>query len=163
MSLHHEFRKDWRNDEQFARDILEGHVIEANIIMEYADYLRRVYSIEVEIKDNGVDNTGAVLNNDEVDARADYLLNGQPIEVKYIKEHADEFRLKKEQVLSYIEQGAFILLVNGWMTEKPTFTLIKTERLKEIVQTKRTKPFETWGYKRCYFLKKYHFQWFSFR
>lgn len=162
MSLHAEYRKDWRSDERYARDIKEGHVIERQIIERYADYLFRKYGMECEIEDHGIDNSGEIIDEDKVDSRADYKLNGRLIEIKFIKEYAEEFRLKKDNVLSCIEQDASILLVNGWLTDNPTFTVIKKSKLMEIVRTKNSKPFESWGYKRCYFLKKYHFQWFSF-
>lgn len=162
MKLHTEYRKDWRTDEEYANDILKGHIAEKQIIEKYANHLRLKYDIEVTIEDNGVDNSGQVIDESKVTTKADYMLNGTLIEVKFINNDATEFRFKKDQIKSYIKQGATILLVNGWQTDNPTFAVIKPDRLKEITKTHRAKPFKTWGYKMCYFLKSYSFKWNKF-
>lgn len=158
--MHNDYRKDNRTDAEFEKDILEGHQFEREIVERYAAHVRQKYNVDVTITDNGVDNSGAI--HDEGDCRADFLFNGKPLEIKYINQHADEFRFKDYQVLSYIQQNASVLLVNGWLTEEPTFTVIKPDKLKQIVATKKPKPFEPWGFKKCYFLKKYTFNWFLF-
>jgi methionine aminopeptidase len=162
MKLHDDHRKDWRNDEQFARDILTGHKVERSIIEKYANYLETVYGIDITIKDNGVDNTGEVIDSSQVSADADYMLNDKLIEVKYINKKAEEFRLKESQVKSYIRQEAYLLFVNGWETDEPRFTLLDTAKLNEITRTVRPKPYEGWGYKKCYLLKSGCFDWYSF-
>jgi hypothetical protein len=162
MQLHNEYRKDWRTDDEFAKDILEGHKAEREIIEKYANHLRKKYNIEVTIEDNGTDNSGKVVEESQVNTKADYILNGTLIEVKFINNQATEFRFKKDQIKSYIKQGATILLVNGWKTDNPTFTIIKPDKLQEITRTNMAKPFKTWGYKLCYFLRSYAFKWYKF-
>lgn len=162
MKLHTEYRKDWRDDEQYAKDIKDGHIAERKIIHKYAEHLRKKYDIEVTIEDNGVDNSGEVIDESKVTSKADYILNGKLIEVKFINNKSTEFRFKKDQVKSYINQNATVLLVNGWQTDSPTFTIVKPDRLEEITKTHRAKPFKTWGYKLCYFLRSYSFKWYNF-
>lgn len=160
--LHKEYRKDWRSDEEYAEDIKKGHITERQIVHTYAEHVRLKYKSKLIIEDNGVNNNGEVIEESEVNTKADYKINGFLVEVKFINDKTDMFRLKKSQVLSYIKQNATILMVNGWETDHPQFTMITPERLKEIVKTRRAKPFKTWGYKKCYFLKTYLFNWTEF-
>lgn len=163
MELHTDYRKDWRNDEEFAKDILESHVIEKQIIHMYAKHLELTLNKSVTIKDNGTDNTGKVV--DSANTNADYLVNDIPVEVKFNNDMDDEFRFKKDQLNSYVKQGAYVLWVNGWAEKdrEPVFTLISPTKMKEIASTRRAKPFQTWGYKMCYELRSYMFKWKKFR
>lgn len=159
--LHTEYRKDWRNDEEYAKDIADGHKAEKVIIEAYAEHLRKRYGIEVIVEDNGVDNSGKVIDNSLVNSDADYILNGKLIEVKFINNMASEFRIKKDQLHSYVRQDAVVLFVNGYNTDTPKFTLIKPDRLVELSKTRRAKPFRPWGNKMCYFLNTNIFNWFD--
>jgi len=158
--LHNDYRKDWRNDDEFAKDIEESHKIERIIIDAYAEHLRIKHGLEVIIEDNGTDNSGAVV--DSANTNADFKINGKPIEVKYNNSMDYEFRFKKDQLLSYLKQDACVLWVNGWLTDSPEFTVLKPSKLQEIKETRVSKPFKTWGYKRCYTLRQYLFKWYKF-
>jgi hypothetical protein len=155
-----DYRKDVRTDEQFDDDIFNSHIAERKIIERYAQHLRDKYNMEVVIEDNGVDNSGKPLDSATTDA--DFLLNGKLIEVKFAEDNLSVFRLKKDQVKSYIEQDAPVLFVNGWETDNPVFTIIKPDRLIDITRTRRAKPFAPWGHKLCYFLNSCAFKWFNF-
>lgn len=160
--LHKEYRKDWRTDEEFEKDILVGHQTEKDIIEKYANHLRLKYNMEVVVEDNGVDNSGKVIDESKVSSKADYLVNGSLIEVKFINNKANEFRFKKDQLKSYIKQDAIVLFVNGYKTDNPTFTLMRPDKLEKIARSNTAKPFAPWGHKLCYYLKAYSFEWHEF-
>jgi hypothetical protein len=160
--LHKDYRKDWRTDEQFANDIAKAHVIEKDIIEAYAEHLRITLNKEVIVEDNGVDNSGKVLDLKSVNSKADYKVNGVLVEVKYNKNMMDDFRFKKDQLDSYLRQGAYVLWVNGWETEEPEFALLSPFKLKEIKKTRRPFPYKYWGYKMCYELRRHSFKWNKF-
>jgi hypothetical protein len=161
--LHEDYRKDWRSDKQFEDDIKKAHVIEKDIIEAYATHLRITTGKEIVVEDNGVDNTGKVLEFSKVDTRADYRVNGILVEVKFNNNMMEDFRFKKSQLDSYIKQGAYVLWVNGWRTEQPEFTLLSPEKMKELKQTRRAFPYAYWGYKMCYELRRHSFKWQKFQ
>jgi hypothetical protein len=157
--LNQEIRKDWRTNEEFARDIFEGHRIEREIIDAFARYLKRMTGVSVQIEDNGIDNTGRPLQQREVTLDPDFKLNGKLVEVKFIKPMAHNFRFKASHLDSYIKQNARVLLVNGWETPLPLFTILDPEKLKTIRRIKTAVPYEPWGFKLCYFLNRDMFKW----
>lgn len=161
-TLNTEYRKDWRNDKEFENDILLGHKAEKDIINSFANYLREVEGMKVIVEDNGVDNSGAFVAEDKVSTDADFLVNGQLIEVKFMNNLCKEFRFKKDQLRSYIKQDATVLFVNGWQTDEPVFTLMSPEKMKDISETRIARPFQPWGFKPCYFLKAFTFKWTKF-
>jgi hypothetical protein len=161
--IHSDYRKDWRTDEQFEADIAKAHKVEKDIIEAYAEHLRLTYNREFIVEDNGIDNSGKVLDFKDVDTRADYKINGVLVEVKYNKHMMDEFRFKKSQLDSYIKQGAYVLWVNGWETENPVWTLMDTESLKDIKRTRRAFQYKYWGYKLCYNIREYSYEWRKFK
>jgi hypothetical protein len=152
---------DHRTEEEFKRDIQEGTAIELDIILRYAHYVKRVYRIDIAITNNGCDNSGEFLAYRHVSTAVDYLINGKPAEIKFNKAKLSEFRLKAAQVESYVRQGASIILVNGYLSKQPKFTLITTKKLQEIMNTKNQKPFVGWGGKMCYVLNTSDFEWFN--
>lgn len=160
--MNSDYRKDWRTDEQFARDILDGVKAEREIVDQYATHLLVKYGMASEIIDNGTDNSGKVVDSKLATMDADFIMNGVPLEVKYINDHVQEFRFKADQARAYVKQQALVLLVNGWRTDQPEFAVIQWQELQKLMKTRNPKPFEPWGYKLCYFLKKYHFSWHFF-
>jgi hypothetical protein len=161
--LHEDYRKDWRSDKQFEDDIKKAHEIEKDIIEAYAEHLRVTTGREIVVENNGVDNTGKVLEFSKVDTRADYRVNGVLIEVKFNNNMMEDFRFKKSQLNSYIKQGAYVLWVNGWKTEKPEFVLLSPDKMREIKQTRKAFPYAYWGYKMCYELRRHSFKWQTFK
>jgi hypothetical protein len=158
-TLHTEHRKDWRTDEQFARDIKVGNDTEREIIERFATHLRRTYDCPVKIEDNGVDNTGRPLRQSEVTTSADFKVNGMLVEVKFINPLSQNFRFKSGHLDSCIRQGAIVLFVNGWQTPRPEFVLMDDKQLRKIRETVVPREYEPWGYKLCYFLTRDMFKW----
>jgi len=126
---------DNRTDKQFMGDIELSSIIERLIIERYAKYVKRVYGTEIEITDNGCDNSGKYLPESKVSTKADFLINGKPCEVKHLKPMLAEIPLKADSLQSYIDQGASILLVNGYSSKHPRFTLIQPHQLQLIIDT----------------------------
>ena len=153
------YRRDVRTAKEFARNIAESSQIERDIINRFALRFEQVHGRKPVIEDNGCGNDGRLLKSSEVTMAADYLLNGEPLEVKYNRQVLRRFRFKAEQLKSYIEQGARVLWVNGYCTNRPVFMVLSIETLKEIQVNKDPIPFLPWGGKLCYELEADEFGW----
>lgn len=162
MQLHREYRKDWRTDAQFARDIKDGHAAEREIIRLFGKVLERETGKKPTIVENG-DTSGEIFSEDKVDTKADFIVNGVETEVKFINPRSREFRFKVSQLYSYLRQKAFVLFVNGWQTPYAEFVVLTPASLREIKIKHQPKPFHTWGNKLCYFLSADEFQWTPLR
>lgn len=156
------YRRDNRSLKQFKKDIEHGTKTEAEIIQMYAEYFEEKYALFVDVKDNGCDNSGKYLKASEINTGADYLLNGRLVEVKFNNEKLDYFHFKKQQLESYLEQGAVVLWVNGWETKRPRFTVLRRKHLLQIQRRGKLVSFEGWGGKKCYRLYAEDYNWYSF-
>lgn len=153
------YRMDNRTVEQFAKAIEQGSQIERDIIERYVQQLKRNWGIELTVEDNGCDNSGKLLNYQQVNTKADFLINGEPVEVKFNNSNMIKFRFKAEQLESYLKQGATVLWVNGYHTKKPTYTLLEPDNLEWIKRECSLIPFIPWGGKFCYELCSEDFEW----
>lgn len=153
------YRRDNRSVEQFANDIKKSAVIERDIVHRYAKYLKEKHGIDAAIENNGCDNSGALLNDMQVNTNADFIVNGVPLEVKFNNENLKIFRLKSNQLRSYIKQGAAILWVNGYKTDNPMFTLMKLTDLDRVQKECTEEKFFPWGGKLCFELIAEDFLW----
>lgn len=154
-----DYRRDNRSIEEFAADILHGHKVEREIIDRYVEWVERTKGIVLDVQDNGIDNSGKLL--DKASSDADYKINGHPVEVKFNNRHLNVFHLKVGQLKSYIRQGATILWVNGWETDKPVFTIVTTKDLVKISK-RQVVEFAGWGGKKCYRIAAKEFSWKDF-
>ncbi|MBA4542908.1 hypothetical protein H1164_08335 [Thermoactinomyces daqus] len=152
------YRMDNRTPEQFKKDIFECTMIERKIVDAYANHIFNKFGIELTIKDNGTDNTGKVQKR--VTTKADFLVNGVPLEVKFNREMQQVFRIKTYQVNSYLKQDVRILWVNGLTTKQPLFTIMKKHDLQFLVDGCEPKPFFPWGNKLVYELNADDYVWF---
>lgn len=157
----HSYRMDNRTKEQFAHDIQIGTSIEKDIIERYASFAKSKYGIELEIEDNGCDNSGQFLADSQVSTKADFKINGKPVEVKFNNQKLQLFRLKASQLKSYLHQGATLLWVNGYETNTPMATFLTTKHLEKIRDTKTPVLFDGWGGKLCYEMQTVEFKWFK--
>jgi hypothetical protein len=153
------YRMDNRSVEKFAKDIEAGTKAEREIIAMYVRYYKLKYGVTLDVIDNGCDNGGQLLGREMVNTKADYILSGQPVEVKFCNNQLTRFRFKKDQLDSYLRQGAVILWVNGYTTGKPTFTILKHRDLMRIKETKSPIAFLPWGGKLCYELDADELVW----
>ena len=65
---------------------------------------------------------------------ADYIVNGKATEVKIVEKNLAKFRLKLNLLKSYLKQDADVILVLGWKTDNPEFTVLKKKELEQIVK-----------------------------
>lgn len=156
MSLN--YRRDNRTVEEFYKDIQEGSKIEREIIDLYVDLIERETGNVLTVEDNGIDNSGKLIQG-KVNSNADYLIDGKPIEVKYCRPINPVFRLKESQVKSYIKQKARVLMVMGWDSPGPVFTILQLSTLERIQEKIKPQPFFPWGNKMTYVLNVDWFKW----
>lgn len=155
----HAYRKDNRTDAEFARDIKIGNEIERQIMKLFCEHITRWTGMVPKVEENGVGMNGEALHASKINTEADFILNGKPTEVKFINPKSTEFRFKVSQINSYIRQKAWVLLVNGWDTPHPHFTLISPAQLMSIRDELEPREFALWGHKLCYFLEARKFTW----
>lgn len=148
--------------EKFAADIEHATRVEREIINLYVRYYKAKYGIELDIEDNGCDNSGKLLGRGKVSTKADFKLDGKPVEVKFNKEMLPRFHFKVDQLNSYVKQDASIVWVNGYETEIPVFTVLKTADMERIKKIKIPVAFFPWGGKMCYELDAQEFRWVKF-
>ncbi|SFH22405.1 hypothetical protein SAMN05660649_04332 [Desulfotomaculum arcticum] len=156
------YRMDNRTVEQFAEDIAQGTRVEREIISWYVRYYEMKYKIALEVEDNGCDNSGKLLERGEVNTLADFKLNGQPVEVKFNNKRLLRFHFKVDQLESYLKQRASVIWVNGYETDSPVFTVLKTVDLERIRKTRKPVAFLLWGGKMCYEIQAQEFKWLKF-
>lgn len=155
------YRMDNRTVEQFAKAIEQGSQTERDIIERYVQQFDRKWGVRLVVIDNGCDNTGKLLNYREVNTKADFLLNGEPFEVKFNNSLMCKFRFKAEQLESYLKQGATVLWVNGYRTQSPMYTILEQDDMERIRIECALIPFIPWGGKLCYELYDDDFNWTS--
>jgi hypothetical protein len=123
-----------RTYEEFEKDIRQGHINEREVIKRYAKLYKEKTGKDLHIIDNGVDNTGEFLDVSKVRDDVDFVVNGKPLEVKIIKNKLFQFRLKLNLLKSYIEQNANVLVVIGWETDTPEFTILGKQDIEHVVK-----------------------------
>lgn len=150
---------DNRTKEQFEKDIKEGTAIERKIIDLFAERWEEKMGNRPTIIDNGCGNDGEYLDDNHVSADADFIFEGMPFEVKFIRPDVNCFHMKERQVKSYIRQGAYVLQVNGWNTSNPMFTVFSPKQLKEMLRKKPAIYVSQFGGKLGYRIYKDEMNW----
>lgn len=141
MSL--QYRLDHRTVEQFEKDIKECSNIERQIIDNYAHMFFKKHGYFPNIENNGVDNSGNLIKR-RVNSNADFLVDGELIEVKFSKKDQKKFHFKTSQLRSYIKQGASILFINGYETDSPRYTTFDTQVQEKWLSEKEPFYFFPW-------------------
>lgn len=155
------YRIDHRSIDQFVEDIKIGHEKERNIMNAYKQYVYENYGIKLDVKPNGVDNSGRFIYG-KVNTQADYLVNGKPLEIKFNNKLLDFFHFKVSQLDSYIRQNANVLFVNGYETLCPVFTIMTPNHLRKVRKLKEPIYFEKWK-KQVYRLRASDYVWKELR
>ncbi|MBW3019933.1 hypothetical protein KY334_01440 [Candidatus Woesearchaeota archaeon] len=153
------YRFDVRTKEEFIKDIDICTSKEQNIVMMFKDFLKKNYGKECIIENNGCNNTGKYLEDNKVSTKADYVIDGRLVEIKFSNQLIDVFRFKVDQLRSYVKQKCYILMVNGYETEFCKFKLFRPNELKDLLKNKSPKPFSKWGNKMCYELFEKDYKW----
>lgn len=127
-------RLSGRTYDEFKKDIKKAHEDEREIVERYAKHYETITGKKLDIIDNGVDNTGEFLDVSEVSHDADFIINGIPLEIKIIEKDLFTFRLKLNLLKAYVKQGANVLIVMGWKTDTPKFTILNEEKLRHVIK-----------------------------
>jgi len=126
------YRKDKRSLKEFKADIKSAKHIELDCLMRWLKIQDKPLSYQA----NAPGEDGEYLEDKEVTTDADYSVESYGLmEVKFSKPMINKhFHLKVAQVQSYLKQGATILMVNGYETERPEWTLIYPDKLEILTK-----------------------------
>ncbi len=154
------YRFDRRSKRQFTKDIKEAHAIE-DAIMEA--WLAKIGNPPA--KQHGCGPDGEYLDQANVNTDADYDVEGYGlIEVKFSKPKLRrQFHLKVDQIQSYLDQDASILMVDGWETDTPTYVLIPAALLRGMIPDLEVLSWQGFGGKMAYRIPLDKFVWRSLR
>lgn len=155
------YRFDQRSEEEFLKDIKNRTLEERKLFFLWLDLVQKETGTRPIFKDTGCGKDGDYLEDDQVSTDPDFEVEGYgKLEVKFSKPICETFfHLKEGQVKSYYKSGAIILMINGARSEIPTFTMLKSETLKDIIDTCKLVPFAGFGYKMSYKIPISKFVW----
>lgn len=140
-------------------DIKQASHDERVIIELYADFVKRKHGRDLVIEDNGCDNTGEFLEIDQVNKNADFIVNGHLVEVKTIEQKLSTFRLRLYAIEAYIKQKASMLLVYGWKTDNPEFTMVTPTMMRNWLRSKPISIARDWENKKVMKFSRDEFVW----
>lgn len=155
------YRFDDRSPEEFRREIKDRTLQERSLFLLWLDMLERVTGIRPSFSDTGCGRTGELLKDDEVSMAPDFEVEGYgALEVKFAKPLLEKnFHLKANQVKSYRDKGASILMVNGADTETPMYTMLDTKALASIINDCIIVRWHGFGHKPAYRIPVNKFLW----
>lgn len=116
-----------------------------------------------KIEDHGVDNSGKLLADKDVNTNADFLLitpdgRKHKIEIKFCRPDVDKFHLKVGQLNSYIKQDSCIVMFKSINDAKIAYCIIKPKEMAKLLDT--CKRITLWGKQQIQVLTK-DFTWYS--
>ena len=155
------YRLDGRSEEEFKKDIKSRTLQERQLFLMWLDYLENNTGKRPEFKDNGCGQAGEYLEDKDVSTDPDFEVEGYgQVEVKFANPLLTrDFHLKANQVRSYCESGALILMINGAKEDIPQFTLLKNDTLKDIMDDCKIIPWQGFGGKMSYHIPISKFVW----
>lgn len=148
-----------RDLEQFIIEIKEETLIEKELMERIKRYYKQEYDKDLIVENNGVDNTGEYVKEGEVTLDADFRVNGKLFEVKHHKGDLKRFRMKCEKIESYVEQDAYIALINGYCTDNPRFTIIKPRKIYRMMMGRTIYHYPPWENQIVMNVKDSEFKW----
>lgn len=158
-----DYRKDNRTIEEFQKDIKYGNETEQKIIEKYKEKIQKEQGKTLQIVNNGCDNSGELLSEEEVTLDADYKMEDLPLEVKFNNNFCNVFHIKESQLKSYIKQKANVLWVNGYTTKTPEYKVLSLDELKFIQKNNELVEFAGWGGKKARKIYQSDFSWKPFK
>jgi len=155
------YRFDKRSKDKFKQDIKEASKTEETILKLWIDLLQKDGLTRPSYSNLAAGRDGKFLKDADVDSTADFEVeNFGKIEVKFCNPFLKtRFHLKVGQLKSYIKQKATILIVNGWETDMPEFTLIKNVMMLKIIDMCEIVSWGGMGGKKCYRVPTQMFVW----
>ena len=156
-----EYRFDSRSKEEFEKDIKSRTMEERALFFMWLDLLEKETGVRPKFTDTGCGRDGNLLDDNKVSTLPDFEVEGYgKVEVKFSNPNLDRaFHLKVNQVKSYHQNGAMILMVNGAADPVPTFTILKPEALGKIIDAYKVIPFKGFGWKPAYRIPVKDFIW----
>lgn len=155
------YRFDNRSKDQFKEDIKKHTMTERALFLLWLDLVEKETGERPEFTDTGCGKGGDFLDDKAVSTDPDFDVVGYgKMEVKFAKPVLTKsFHLKSNQVKSYIEKGASILMVNGSDQDVPTFTILKPKALKTIMEECPIVSWAGFGFKQAYKIPVKKFIW----
>lgn len=127
------FRFDIDGKEGFEKRIKKGHIREAIVIERFKETFKQQFGFYPKIERCGVDHTGRFVKS--ATSKADVKINGVLFEIKTQYHYEETFKLKTSNLVSYLRQNAYLLLVNGFELEFPVYTIISPKGIRQILKT----------------------------
>ena len=155
------YRMDGRSKKKFEKEIKEATAIEEQILNSWLNLIEKDTGKRPKYEPLSKGRDGEFLKDSEVDSLADFSIEGYgKIEVKFCKPFLKErFHLKEGQLKKYLEQGASILIVNGFDTKEPVYAIIKQEMMAKIIAECEVVNWPGMGFKKCFRVPTNLFIW----
>jgi len=155
------YRFDSRSEEEFKKDIKDRTMEERSLFLLWLDLIERETGVRPKYTDTGCGKKGDLLEDKQVSTEPDFNVEGYgKVEVKFAKPNLLKvFHLKENQVRSYHKNNAIILMVNGADDPIPTFTILKPDALKRIMESCKVVPWKGFGWKPAYRINIKDFIW----
>lgn len=155
------YRFDVRDKQQFKKDIADSHKVENKIIKLWLDRLEDSLGKRPAYRGVGCGPDGRYLEAKDVNSNADYEVDGfGRVEVKFSKPLLTKhFHLKVDQVKSYLDQDASILMINGWNSNRPEYVFIPAAIMRQMVDELTIVSWIGFGLKLAYRIPIDKFVW----
>lgn len=152
-------RLSGRTVDEFTVDIKQAHKDEKEIVNRYVKFYKSKTGVELTIIDNGVDNSGEFIPVEKVNDKVDFIVGGKPMEIKTIKNDLNKFRLKLDLLKSYLRQDGEVMVVMGWKTKTPQFTVLGKEELNHMIKFGKKEISGDWEGKKSVYVYKNSLNW----
>jgi hypothetical protein len=152
------YRFDNRSKEQFASDIAKCTAVEKELMIFYVDWLNKNLKDKGQVytfTDNGIDNSGKLLADNEVDSRPDFVLHSPKgkkhfIEIKFSIKSNPKFHIKMNHVRRCIDEDICIVMFMDIEGKNKRFCILTPSKFKKLLEDpSRIVEFKPWGYKEC--------------
>ena len=163
------YRFDKRTKEEYSKDILSAHSIEAEIAVRLCAFYFERDGVWPSLIPMGSDFTGKVIGDSEVSADADFLIDYVPVEITSSQNHCrSNFHQKQGKIEKAIKEKFHIVFADGVKTQSTRFVSLSPEKIKSFTNMSKEK-FGTdvpmpgrggsgWLKKRAY---RYNLSWFN--
>jgi hypothetical protein len=155
------YRMDGRSQKKFEKEIKEATAIEEQILNMWLMLIEKDTGKRPAYTALSKGRDGEFLKDSEVDSMADFEIEGVgKLEIKFCRPLLKErFHLKEGQLKKYLEQGAAILIVNGYDTKEPVYAMIKQDMMAKIIAECEVVNWQGMGFKKCYRVPTNLFIW----
>jgi hypothetical protein len=156
------YREDVRSHDEFKRDIKAGAIAEHKILQRWLNVIEKETGSRPKYKNNGCDNSGKYLKDNQVTQDADYEVDGYGlVEIKFSKPKLNNvLHLKVNQVNRILSDKTNILFANGWLCKgNTTFCFITPRDLNIAIKNADKVRWVGFGWKMSYRININQFKW----